>query len=237
MSAASEGRRPSTPSPVAAAPPAAAGRPLLRDRAYGEIKGLILSGEWAPGTFLSERRLAAHLGMSKTPVRAALEGLEGEGLVTIAPQRGVLVRVQSLREILDLFDMRLALETFVVGRLAGRLGPAEAERLRANLEAQAACVEAGDAPGLTALDTQFHLLLCELLGNREIAQAMRPLRDRLHRIIAGIFTQNLNRPGDAYLEHAEIARSLVAGEGGRASEAMERHIEWGRQALVSSRSP
>ena len=96
-------------------------RVLLKDQAYENLKNLILEEVFAPGTFLSERQLAARLDMSKTPIRSALERLETEGFVTVSPQQGIVVRESSLREIVDLFDIRIALEVFVVQSIAGRL--------------------------------------------------------------------------------------------------------------------
>ena len=58
-------------------------RTLLKDRAYDELKNLILDETFSPGTFLSERQLAARLGMSKTPIRSALERLEAEAFVAV----------------------------------------------------------------------------------------------------------------------------------------------------------
>ena len=76
-----------------------AGRGLLKDDAYERIKHLIQTQVFKPGTFLSERELAARLGMSKTPVRSALERLQSEGFVQISPQQGAVVREPSLNEI------------------------------------------------------------------------------------------------------------------------------------------
>src|SRR5437870_2186503 len=96
-------------------------RHLLKERAYSEIKRRILDGGFAPSTFLSERQLASQLAMSKTPIRAALERLEMEGLVVVSPQQGILVRDLSVHEIADLYEMRAALETYVVRAVAGQL--------------------------------------------------------------------------------------------------------------------
>src|SRR5262245_22898698 len=114
----------------------AASGSLLKERAYDEIKRRIMTGDCTPGTFLSERQMALQLGMSKTPVRAALERLEQEGFVTISPQQGIIVRDLSIHEIADQYEIRAALETFVARSLAGRLTPAQVERLRDNLRAQ-----------------------------------------------------------------------------------------------------
>jgi DNA-binding GntR family transcriptional regulator len=92
---------------------------LLKEQAYQQLKQMLVDGTYVPGTFLSERRLAEQLGMSKTPVRAALERVEAEGYVTVSPQQGIVVRELSLREIKEHFEIRMALETHIVRRLAG----------------------------------------------------------------------------------------------------------------------
>src|SRR5205823_13426599 len=97
------------------------GRALLKDDAYERIKQLIQTQVFKPGTFLAERELAARLGMSKTPVRSALERLQTEGFVQIAPKQGAVVREPSLHEIVDMIDFRIALEPYVLRRLVGRL--------------------------------------------------------------------------------------------------------------------
>src|SRR5262245_60782068 len=121
---------------VTSAPQAAAdsgARSLLKERAYAEIKQSILRGDFPPSTFLSERKMASRLAMSKTPVRAALERFEVEGCVTIAPQQGIIVRDLTVHEIADQYEIRAALEGFVLRTLAGRLTPAQIGRLEANL--------------------------------------------------------------------------------------------------------
>src|SRR3954447_7273637 len=109
---------------------------LLKERAYDEIKRLLLKGDLAPGTFLAERQLAARLGMSKTPVRSALERLEAEGFISISPQQGAIVRDLSMNEIADQYEIRVALETFVARNVSGRLNRHQIAQVRANLEAQ-----------------------------------------------------------------------------------------------------
>ena len=143
-------------------------RVLLKDQAYENLKNLILEEVFAPGTFLSERQLAARLDMSKTPIRSALARLEAEGFVALPPQQGIVVREPSLREVVDLFDIRIALETFVVQSIAGRLNPEQIGQLRANLELQAQAAQAGDVVRYTRLDADFHLLLCVFMKNLDI---------------------------------------------------------------------
>src|SRR5262249_4846455 len=134
------------------------GRSLMKERAYAEIKRSILGGTFQPGSFVAERQLADHLGMSKTPVRAALERLEAEGFITIPPQQGIVIRDLTVQEVADHYEIRVALETYVVRTLAGRLTPAQAERLEANLRALAAARDAHDVTRAVALDAEFHTL-------------------------------------------------------------------------------
>jgi DNA-binding GntR family transcriptional regulator len=208
-------------------------RPLLQDQAYDRLKELIQSGSLAAGNLYTERVLSEQLGMSKTPIRAALTRLDIEGFVSVSPQQGIAVREISVHEIVDLFDIRLALESFVVRSLAGRLRPPQVERLRANLRAQKECVNADDPQTLTRLDTDFHLLFCEFLDNREITRVLTHLRDKLHRVILRVMSRAEGRLATAVAEHTAIAEAVIRGKADLAAAGVRRHLEFGKQFLMS----
>jgi DNA-binding GntR family transcriptional regulator len=213
--------------------PRPAVRPTLATRAYDDLKELFQNGTYAPGDFLTEGELARRLRMSKTPVRTALTRLEMDGFVTVSPQQGIVVREPSVQEIIDLFDIRIALETFVVRRLAGNLTTDQATRLRVNLDLQGRAVKDRDNETATRLDTDFHLMLCEFLDNREITQAMERLRGKLHRIILGIQRKSPERISDGWREHEAIAESITQGKGEQAAQRIIQHLEWGKKFLVT----
>jgi DNA-binding GntR family transcriptional regulator len=217
-------------------PAAPAGtRPLLKDRAYSELKTLIQSGVYAPDTFLSERQLVEKLGMSKTPIRSALEHLEAQGLVAVSPQQGIVVKDLSAREIAELFDIRSAVEPFIVRRLAERgLTAAQAARLNANLKSQRAAVKAEDALAATRLDIAFHTLLAELLDNRELLAWLARCFDKLERAILRINRQSANRLPKSHADHASIVMLVLKGRGSGAAKAMVEHLQYGRQFLLSA---
>ena len=210
-------------------------RPTLANRAYDDLKVLFQNGTYAPGDFLTEGELARRLKMSKTPVRTALTRLEMDGYVTVSPQQGIVVREPSIHEVIDLFDIRIALETFVVKRLADSITPDQTTKLRANLDAQARAIKDQDNEAATRLDTEFHLLLCEFLDNREITQTMERLRGKLHRIIMGIQRKNPDRMVDGYREHEAIAESVNQGRGDQAAQRVIQHLEWSKKFLGSSK--
>jgi DNA-binding GntR family transcriptional regulator len=208
-------------------------RPTLAVRAYDDLKSLFQNGTYAPGDFLTEGELARRLKMSKTPVRTALTRLEMDGFVAVSPQQGIVVREPSIHEIIDLFDIRMALETFVVRKLAGNLTPDQTARLRQNLDAQARSVKEHDHDAYTRLDTEFHILLCEFHDNREITHTMERLRGKLHLIILGIQGRSPERMVDGWREHEAIAESVKQGRGDQAAQRIVQHIEWGKKFLVS----
>jgi DNA-binding GntR family transcriptional regulator len=207
---------------------------LLKDQAFTTLRELILNERFPPGSFLSERQLVAELGgMSKTPIRAALERLEANGLVLVSPQRGILIRELSDHEIVDIFDIRIALERFVVDRLAGTISQGQRAALKQNLALAADCVQAGDQAGYAELDTSFHLLLAEFFDNREIVEVIHRNHDKLARVIMRVLRRDPARLMTSQADHESITEALLAGDGALAAERMRAHLEYGKNMLIS----
>ena len=223
------------PSTTTRPAPYGAGRSLLKERAYSEIKQRIVDGVFAPSTFLSERQLAGQLEMSKTPVRAALERLEQEGLVSTSPQQGVIVRDLSVHEIADLYEMRAALEAHTVRAISGRLSEEQKRLLLENLRAQQKACPRGDVQTVVALDAAFHMLLCGFLGNQEIVRVMSQLRDKVFRVISRVFHVNPPRIHQSYVEHKAIADAIFDGQADLAAKEVIEHLERGKKHLLSPR--
>jgi DNA-binding GntR family transcriptional regulator len=203
----------------------------LKHRAYAALKSRIASGVLSPGALLSERQLAQSLKMSKTPVHAALERLEAEGLVTVSAQQGFVVRSITPEEIVDHFELRAALETYVVARLAGKLTAAQARQMKRNLADHRRALRQGDIAEHIRIDSEFHILLCECYGNKEITRAMCQIRVKLHRVMYHISTRFPERMSGALTEHEAIASSLVSGDGQAASEMMSTHLRNGLRSV------
>jgi DNA-binding GntR family transcriptional regulator len=225
-----DGRR-----PPARANGHAPARALLKDRAYERIKHRLLNDDYPPGSFLSERQLAEALGMSKTPVKAALERLESEGFISVSPQQGIVVRELSVHEIADQYEIRAALESYTLRTVAGRLTPDQVARVRANLKAQARLRGAGDVEKGVGLDAEFHTQFAEFLGNREILRVIGQLREKMQRVVTQVFRISPARIDTSYEEHAAIAAAVIAGDGARAAELVVRHLELGKQLILSPR--
>ena len=196
------------------------------------MKTLIQDGVFPPNTFLSERQLAERLGMSKTPIRSALELLEAQDLVVVSPQQGIFVKDLSAQEISDLFDMRCAVEPFIASRLAERtLGDDQVTRINANLALQADAARAGDVPASTRLDVEFHSLLAEILENKEALAWLTRCFDRLHRSILRINRLSPNRLPRSHDDHSAIASAITSGRAEDSSRLMLEHLAYGRRFL------
>jgi DNA-binding GntR family transcriptional regulator len=210
-------------------------RPLLKEHAYDRIKERLLNIDYPPGTFLSERQLADNLGMSKTPVKSALERLESEGFISVSPQQGIVVRELSVHEIADQYEIRAALESYTLRTVAGRLTPEQVARVRANLKAQAKLRKTADVEKGVGLDAEFHSLFAEFLGNGEILRVVGQLREKMQRVVTRVFRLCPSRMDSSYEEHSAIADAVIGGAGDRAAELIVRHLEQGKRLILSPR--
>lgn len=206
---------------------------LLKDQAYEILKSLILDGELQTGSFLSERALAVQLGMSKTPIKAALERLEQERFISISPQQGVFVREISFDEIKDHYEIRIALEGFVTQRLATRLADNQFKKLEENLDTMRTQIAEESRTYAMYTDADFHLLLCSFYGNEEIARVMRHQREKLFRVVTKLQEHHPNRMRESLDEHTAVVEALKNGDGELAATEMLNHLNNGRRLLIS----
>ena len=208
-------------------------RVLLKDRAYRELKELIQTGVFPPHSSVSERQLVKRLGMSKTPIRSALENLEAQGLVCVSPQKGVLIKELSAREISELFDVRHAVEPFIVSHLARRsIGKKQADLLNQNLKKQKAAAKKEDAVAATRLDIEFHQLLATILDNQEMSTWLEKCFDKLQRSVLRINCLVAGRLQKSTQDHTEIIQAIIQGDDTLAAERMLAHLRYGRQFLL-----
>jgi DNA-binding GntR family transcriptional regulator len=147
-------------------------------RAHEDIRTAILSGQFAAGSMLSESNLAAAMSMSRTPVRAALARLQAEGLVTIYPQRGALVRELTADEVRESAQVRHALELAGVQLADANKRAGLRKALAPNLAEQEACLRGSDVAAFAALAMQFHRSFVELAGNETMLAFYGRLQDR-----------------------------------------------------------
>ncbi len=210
-------------------------RSLLKERAFDVIKQKIMDEEFPPGSFLAERKLALMLGMSKTPIKSALERLEVEGFVTISPQQCILVRELPIDEIADQYEIRTALETHVVRGLAKRITETQVSFLQDNLALQRETADTADVVDWVERDAAFHLVLAEQYGNKAIYRTMLDLKNRMHRVIARVFRLQPLRSKESLDEHQAIVSAIISGKAEEAASLITIHLQRGRDLVLAPR--
>ncbi|WP_437206757.1 GntR family transcriptional regulator [Planctomicrobium sp. SH664] len=208
----------------------------LTELAYQEIRRRILNLEFAPGSVVSERMLSETLGMGKAPIRAALIRLAAERIVTIASRQGIVIATASIQDILEMFHMRFALETLIVREIAGKLNEEQRARLEANVDHYKELADEGNVERTIAIDFEFHRMLAEFHGNRQMLRVLNSVYDFLYREVLQAQSTTAQRLQQAYHEHLAIAEAVLRNDPQAAEEAMKTHLQCGEQVLLS-RSP
>jgi len=204
----------------------------LKEQVYHAVKSRILNGEIQAGQSISENELSALMSVSRTPIREALQRLQVEGLVRILPNQGVFVPEISAREVTELFDVRRAIEPFIVRQIAGRLTTGDRERLRKLLADQRTAVETGDLLSAMKVDTDFHLELAACTHNSLFQSIMNNIGERLFYFGYKILVRKAERAGDSFSEHEAILGALELPDANAAVDAMTAHLTIGERALL-----
>lgn len=207
--------------------------PLLTDRAYERIKHDIICCTIAPGTEISEAQLCAQYKLGKAPVRMALSRLAHDGLVRAIPRRGYMVTAVTLRDIQDVFELRLMLEPAAARLAAGKVS---AQRLRTLDEACRAGYQAGDVKSVSRfLDANkaFHVAIAQATGNVRLASAIEQLLDEMTRLLhLGLGPRN--RSQEMQHDHRALVKALIRGDGGAADRICREQIESTRNMVLSA---
>jgi len=194
------------------------------ETAYGALREDILSGRLSAGTALSETDLAERLGVSRTPLRAALARLALEGLVDTTRGRTGVVTAVSAGSVTELFELREALETQAARLAARRRDPGVFEALVERFDDAPASLRAGDVDAYYALVAEFDAALDAALGNAVYRGALDGVRLHLARA-RRIATDNPERLVRSAEEHRLICAAIRDGDAALAASATTVHLK------------
>lgn len=193
----------------------------LRGVVLDELRRRIMTGELEPGTRLVEESLADQLGVSRNPVREALQSLAAEGFVVMTPRRGAEVGRVSPEQAEELFDVRMALES-----LAARLAARHADRaavaaLAEILEEAHEATDRRELDALAALNTSFHELVVAASGNNYLKMLVAPMARR----VQWVFRRSAaSRATDSWAEHARLLAAIADGDEETAAVLATGHV-------------
>ena len=217
----------------------------LRRKAYNHIHAKILSGDLPNGHQVSELSLAKEIGISRTPVREAVQQLEREGLVEQLPRLGTIVRTPERRDIVELFELREALEPFAVGLAARRATLSDFPTLEKLCSEMDGIGEELRESGMTTLDPArlerfltadmaFHVMLLRASGNHRMMRIVADSRVLLRIFSARRQEHNLAVLRETYQFHSHVLDAIKIGDAPAATSAMAEHIQTSKRETIEA---
>ena len=205
----------------------------LNDIAYHTIKDDIISCALQPGEDISEGMLAARYRLGKAPIRSAMMRLRQEGLVVSRGRQGNAVSAVTLRDVQEIFQLRLVLEVTAVRLAAGKV---DAGRLRSLNEAAHAAWSPGDEARESSYlraNRDLHRYVAESGGNQRLAALVVGLMEQHERIVRlGLALQN--REHEFHHFHDDLVDALIEGDGDRAARLTEAALRGGQRKVMEA---
>ena len=199
--------------------------PSLTDKAYSAIKNAIMTNELTPGTVLAEENLASQLGISRTPLRAALQRLQHEEIVMQSGKTMVVAEVTE-REVRDISVVRIQLEPLAIHLLAqnGGITAKQLNRLYLCGEKQLRALQNGDNETFLDQDALFHVSIAQLTGNRFLTELVNKSNETIRRFhtLSGSLSFHAE---EAVQEHTVILDYMRDGQFELAEQALRAHLE------------
>ena len=197
----------------------------LRDVVFNTLRQAILRGELKPGERLMEVQLANKLGVNRTPIREAIRKLELEGLVLMIPRKGAEVADITEKSLMDVLEVRKALEELAVQLCCDKITGKEIEELhRAADDFRRILKTSDDVTEIAEADVRFHDIIYLATGNQKLIQILNNLREQMYRYRVECIKRKESHP-ILIAEHEEIIRRIENKEKKEAADIVCRHID------------
>lgn len=190
---------------------------------YDEIKRGILKGQYVPGDVLTERKLSEEMGISRTPIREAMQMLEHDGWLVVETYKGALVREFDLEYVLEVLKIRKSLEMLAVEDAVPNADDADLKELEEIVCCQRDVLNHYDEYDFIEMDRKFHQKIYELSHNRTLQGLLSNFNDIIS--FLGIRAlQQKERKVTTMDEHQNILNAMKSRDAGAAVHAMEEHM-------------
>ena len=212
---------------------------LLQHEAYEHLKNSIISGELCADRIYSETKIAKALGLSRTPVRDALQRLSQNKLVNIIPNKGFMIHKMTIADVTETFQMRGAIEGYATTQIAREHDTLNAKeticKLQDILEAQKALLKHApvDLNTFTTIDQQFHTAIVAYLDNENFNELFQNYMYRIHVFAIDSF-KTPNRFEHTLSEHKMILDAIQKGDTSAVYEATLFHMEAPKKIIIEN---
>ena len=205
----------------------------LRDVIFETLRKAIISGDISPGERLMEVSLADQMGVSRTPVREAIRRLEAEGLVTMIPRKGTHVSELTVKDIMDVLEVRGALDKLATGLASKRMQPAQIKALEGIHKQYVINVEKDNIEGAIRRDVEFHDAIYSASGNPRLIAMSSALREHVYRFRV-IYMADVHIAENVLREHDEMLKAMRNSQDDLASELAEKHIRNQMETIIKN---
>jgi len=207
---------------------------FLVDKAYSVLRNAIVCNDLKPGSPLSEGSLSERLGISRTPIREALKRLQDESLVRIVPRRGAFVSDISAEDIVQIYQLREAVECYAIQFVPQYGDLAELDELVAEVKRLPEWIKAGEIERVNDLDIRLHHYIARSSRNQLLYKLVNQLLNQVIRLrnMTPTVPGRLEQQAD---EHRQIVSALKAGDVEVAREALRNHLQKVRDTAVQLR--
>lgn len=203
----------------------------LRDVVFNTLRDAILTGKLLPGERLMENQLADKLGVSRTPVREALRMLELENLVELVPRKGAQVLDISEKDIVDILEVRSALEGLATSLACKKMGRDDLQRLKAMETNFEQAIAERDVERFVEIDEEFHDTIFASTDNVKLIQMFRNLRIQLYRYRMAYAKQD-SEMSTIVAHHRSIIRAIENRDAEEGSTVAHSHIKFQTESIL-----
>ena len=196
----------------------------LRDGVFNTLRQAILRGELKPGERLMEIQLANKLGVSRTPIREAIRKLELEGLVLMIPRKGAEVAEITEKNMLDVLEVRKALEELAAELACERITQEQIKELKVAAEEFRQTLQSGDVTRIAEADVQFHDVIFAATDNQRLISLLNNLREQMYRFRVEYLKQKECYP-QLLEEHQQMIKMIESHQKKEARAIAGRHID------------
>ena len=205
----------------------------LRDVVFNTLRQAILKGELKPGERLMEIALADKLGVSRTPIRESMRKLELEGLVVMIPRRGAQVANITEKDLNDVLEVRIALESMAIEKACKRMTEEQMLKMRRAEKNFERVMAEGNLVRIAEADVEFHEMIYQAADNARLYQVLSNLREQMYRYRVEYLKEEETR-NQLIREHEQLSRAIRERDVEKAQELSFRHLENQRQAIIRS---
>ncbi|MCA0454077.1 MAG: GntR family transcriptional regulator [Chloroflexi bacterium] len=195
----------------------------LREHVLDTLRDAILNGELKPGRTLVESELATQLGVSRAPLREALQILSTEGLIETIPYRGTTVKRLAKKDIEELYSLRSVLESFAIQLIIDQNNPEHIQKLRQHFESMLNAAKANDLKVLNQIDRDFHDSLIELSNHSLLISLWVVVAMRVRQVMA-LRNKRFTDITEIAYNHLAIIEAIAAKDQAKAVALITDHV-------------